>query len=229
MHTGGTSPRRRALEVAVDELTGCADRHDPILARTGGPAGNARLTAWTGLVLLVLLAIEGATLLDVGGLISWHIIVGLLLIPPALLKVGTTGWRIVRYYTGHAEYRQAGPPQAVLRALGPLVVLFTLLVLATGLLLTIDGPTQRDTGVLGLPVSAMFLHKASFFVWLVVMTVHVLARTVSATKIVSGRVVSGASVAGRGTRCVVLLGMAASSVVLAVLLAGPWISQWQQT
>lgn len=226
MNTGGANPRRRVFDVAVEEVAGLADRRDPVLARTGGPAGNARLTAWTGLVLLILLAIEGATLLDVSGLISWHIIVGVLLIPPALLKVGTTGWRIVRYYTGDAAYRQAGPPQVVLRVLGPLVVLFTLALLATGLLLTIDGPARRGTGVLGLPVSAVLLHQASFIVWVVVMTVHVLARTVSAARIVSGRAVAGVSVAGRGTRAMVLLVMAGSSVVLAVLLAGPWISQW---
>ncbi len=229
MNTGGTDPRRDAFDVALREITGRADRRDPVLARTGGPAGNARLTAWTGLVLLILLAIEGATLLDVGGLISWHLIVGLLLVPPAILKVGTTGWRIVRYYTGDTAYRQAGPPQVLLRVLGPLVVLFTLLLLATGILLTIEGPSRGDSGVLGLPVSAMFLHQASFFAWVVVMTVHVLARTVSATKIVTGRVIPGASVPGRGTRIGVLLVMAASSVVLAALLAGPWISQWQQT
>ncbi len=229
MGTDATNPKRDAFDVAVQELTGRADRHDPVVAGTGGPAGNARLTAWTGLVLLVLLAIEGVTLLDVGGLISWHLIVGLLLVPPALLKVGTTGWRIVRYYTGDTAYRQAGPPQVVLRVVGPLVVLFTLLVLGTGILLTIAGPSHRDTGLLGLPFGALSLHKASFIAWLVVMTVHVLARTVSATKIVTGRLASGASVPGRGARTGVLLTMAGSSVVLAVLLAGPWITSWQQT
>ncbi|TWP33842.1 hypothetical protein [Leekyejoonella antrihumi] len=226
---GRPDPRAARAQVAIEEITGRATRRDPILPRTGGPAGNARLTAWTGLVLLVLLAVEGATLLDMHGLINWHIIVGLLLIPPALLKVGTTGWRIARYYTGDTAYRQAGAPQAVLRVLGPLVVLFTLLLLATGLLLTIDGPAQRDSSVLGLPFGAMFLHQASFFAWLVVMTVHVLARTMNAAKIVSGRAVSRAAVAGRGTRGAVLLAMAGSSVVLAVLLAGPWISRWSQT
>lgn len=58
MPAGGTNPKRDAFDVAVEELTGRADRRDPVLAGTGGPAGNARLTAWTGLVLLVLLAIE---------------------------------------------------------------------------------------------------------------------------------------------------------------------------
>ncbi len=225
--TGATNPKRDAFDAAVHELTGRAERHDPVVTGTGGPAGNARLTAWTGLVLLVLLAIEGSTLLNVGALISWHLIVGLLLVPPALLKVGTTGWRIVRYYTGDSAYRRAGPPQVVLRVLGPLVVFFTLVLLATGILLTIEDPSHRDTGVLGLSVSALFLHKASFIAWVAVMTVHVLARTVSATKIVTGRVASGASVPGRGARTGVLLTMAGSSIVLALLLAGPWITQWQ--
>jgi hypothetical protein len=50
--------------------TGRRHRDDPLEPRTGGPAGNARLTAWTGLLLLVLSLAELVTLLDVGGLIS---------------------------------------------------------------------------------------------------------------------------------------------------------------
>ena len=51
------------------------------------------------MVLLVLLAAEGATLLDIHGLITWHLVLGFLLVPPASLKTTTTGWRIARYYT----------------------------------------------------------------------------------------------------------------------------------
>jgi len=221
-------PVTGAVKLVIDELTDRTPRSDPALPGTGGPAGNARLTAWSGLVLLVLLAIEGFTILDIHGLISWHIVVGLLLIPPALLKVASTGWRIVRYYTGNAVYEQAGPPVLVMRMLGPLVVLSTLAVLGTGVLVAIDGPGERHHGLLGLPVSALFLHQASFFIWLVVMTIHVLGRTVRATKIVSGRTQPSGRVAGTTGRVVVLAGMAVSSVVLAVLLAGPWIQSWQQ-
>ena len=64
-----------------DEAVGRRRRHDPVLPRTGGPAGNATLTAWTGLLLLVLFLAEMVTLLDVHGLISWHIAVGALLDP----------------------------------------------------------------------------------------------------------------------------------------------------
>lgn len=222
------TPAGRAVRAALDEMTDRTPRTDPALPRTGGPAGNARITAWTGLVLLVLLAVEGVTILDIHGLISWHIVVGLLLVPPALVKVGSTGWRIVRYYTGDASYRRAGPPQLLMRALGPLVVLLTLVVLATGILVAVQGPGERHNGLAGLPVTALFLHQASFFAWLAVMTVHVLGRTVRATKIVFGRSDARERVAGMSARITALVGMAGASVILAVLLAGPWITAWEQ-
>jgi len=222
------TPASRAVQVALDELADRTPRSDPVLRRTGGPAGNARITAWTGLILLVLLAIEGWTILDIRGLISWHIIVGLLLVPPALVKVGSTGWRIVRYYTGHTAYQQAGPPQPVMRVLGPLVILLTLAVLATGILVAVEGPAERHHGLLGLPVTALFLHQASFFAWLAVMTLHVLGRTVRATRIVAGRSRPRVRVAGTGARSVILVVMALGSVILALLLASPWIQAWQE-
>ena len=70
----------------------------------GGTEGNARLIGWTGLVLLVLLAIEGVTILDIRPLLSVHVFVGLLLIPPVALKLAATGYRLLRYYTRAAEY-----------------------------------------------------------------------------------------------------------------------------
>jgi hypothetical protein len=81
-------------------------RYCPAVA--GRPATPA-LTAWLGLVLLGLFGAELVTLLDLRQL-SWHVAIGIALIPPALLKTGTTGWRIVRYYTGNRPYRRAGPP-----------------------------------------------------------------------------------------------------------------------
>jgi hypothetical protein len=46
--------RSAGLDV-VDEVLGRTSRRDPVSSRTGGPAGNARLTACTGVVLLILL------------------------------------------------------------------------------------------------------------------------------------------------------------------------------
>ena len=54
----------------------------------GGSDGNARLTAAAAVVLLVLLAAEGLTLLGgVGRLLTPHIFIGLLLIPPVVADV----------------------------------------------------------------------------------------------------------------------------------------------
>ena len=44
---------------------------------------NTRLTAATGAVLFVVLAAEGATILRVNQLMSWHAFLGVLLIPLA--------------------------------------------------------------------------------------------------------------------------------------------------
>ena len=62
-----------------------------MVAGSGGPAGNAVLTAWTGLTLLVPGVAELLTLFDVRGLITWHVAMGALLVPPALVKTGSTG------------------------------------------------------------------------------------------------------------------------------------------
>lgn len=92
---------------------------------------NARLTAVAGLVLLVLLAAEGVTIVSIRRLLPLHYFIGLLLIPPLLLKLATTGTRFVRYYRHDREYRAAGPPEPILRATAPLLVISTVLVLGT--------------------------------------------------------------------------------------------------
>lgn len=130
-----------------------------------GPAGNSRLTATVGVVLLALLAVEGVTLVSLGPLLPAHVFVGVLLIPPVLLKLGTTAYRMIRYYAGSRQYRLAGPPVALLRMLGPAVVVSTLALFGSGVAMLALGPSA------GWVVS---LHKASFVVWLAVTAVHVL-------------------------------------------------------
>lgn len=208
-------PEVRTFTDVVETASGRAERHDPALPGTGGPAGNARLTAWTGLLLLVLLAAEGLTILRMHQLIRWHIILGVLLVPPALLKTGATGWRILRYYAGSRPYRRAGPPPLLLRLLGPLVVLTTLAVLGSGLALVPLGPDASRatlTVFAGQRVNAITVHQACFVVWFVVMTGHVLARTVPAWRIATGQ-----NAAGRGS---VDGQLARLTLVLASLVAG---------
>ncbi len=68
--------------------------------RSGGVEGNDRLTAASGGLLFLLLAAEGVTILFIRPLLSAHVFIGMLLIPPVALKLGSTGWRFLRYYTG---------------------------------------------------------------------------------------------------------------------------------
>jgi hypothetical protein len=130
-----------------------------------GTEGNRRLTAITAIPLLVLLIVEGLTVLfGVQQQIRLHVFVGMLLIPPIALKLGSVGYRFVRYYSGAPAYRAAGPPNPFMRALGPLVVLSTITLFASGVALITFGRG-------GL---AMTLHKGSFIVGGVAMTLHVL-------------------------------------------------------
>ena len=132
----------------------------------GGSAGNQQLTAVMGAILLLLLAIEGATLLHLRSLLTVHAFVGMLLIPLVALKLASAGWRMLRYYLGGEEYVRRGPPHVVLRALvAPVIVLSTVALFATGVVLLAVGQTSGT--VVG-------LHKASFIVWFGATGLHVL-------------------------------------------------------
>jgi hypothetical protein len=213
------------LASSLATATGRDHRDDPVLPSTGGPAGNAVLTAWTGLVLLVLFVAELLTLIDVRGLISWHVAIGALLVPPALLKTGTTAWRMVRYYRGNLPYQQAGPPPLLLRLLGPAVVLSTLGLLATGVLLVLLGEETSRTVILSLPfvrVDWLFLHQATFAVWATVTGLHLIGRLVPALQVVtrSRRRVPGR--VGRLLAATVVIAVAVPLAVLVTRAVGDW-------
>ncbi len=217
---------KRAVTDVVATAAGHARRGDPVLPRTGGPAGNARLTACIGLGLLIAFLAELVTLLDVTGLISWHIVIGVLLIPPALAKTATTGWRILRYYTGNRAYRQAGPPPLLLRLLGPVVVLTTLAVLGTGLVLIAVGPDATFTPLLavaGQQISWLTLHQVTFIAWGAATGLHVLARTVPAARLALTRWPSRlAGTPARGLTLLATVVVAAIAAVIILRLSGSW-------
>lgn len=132
------------------------------------PGGNEQLTALAGILLIVFLAVEGATLLNVGALLTVHAFVGMFLLPVVALKLGSTGWRMARYYLGKDEYVLRGPPAFPLRVVvAPVVVASTIVLFGTGVYLLAVHETQG---------TAVGLHKASFVVWFVATSVHVLAR-----------------------------------------------------
>jgi hypothetical protein len=126
--------------------------------------GNRALTVLVAVVLLVLLAVEGLTLLSLQSLLPVHIFVGMFLLAPITLKLASVGYRFARYYLRDPDYRAAGAPPVVLRALAPLLVLSTTALFGTGVALVF----LSRRGLL------LELHKLSFVVWVGCMGLHVL-------------------------------------------------------
>ena len=188
--------------------------------RRDGVEANARLTGSTAAVLLVLLAAEGLTILRIRPLLTPHIFIGMLLVPPVLLKMGSTLWRFARYYAGDPEYRRKGPPPLLLRLLGPVVVALTTVVFGTGLALLL-GPLSWRSRLL-------LLHKASFIAWLVVMTLHVLGHLLDTARLAPRDWLrrTRQQVDGAGLRQWAVATSMAMGLVLAFLVVpeiGPWL------
>jgi hypothetical protein len=221
---------QRAVTGALAEATGREARDNAVLPRTGGPAGNALLTAWTALVLLVLSVAELLTLFDVRGLISWHVALGALLVPPAVMKTVSTGWRMTRYYLGNPAYREGGPPPLLLRLLGPLVVVSTLGLLGSGVLLVLLGEErsrQSLVSLLGFRLDWVSAHQGFFVVWVGAVGLHLLGRIVPALRLTVLTGGPATSVPGRWTRLLWFVTMAASAAALSVALVhadGSWAS-----
>src|SRR5438309_2237416 len=110
-----SEPRTSPLRAPADATPGLWRR-----LAAGGTEGNARLTAATAAALIVLLAMLGVTILHLRNTLLWlHLFLGLALIGPVALKLASTGYRFVRYYTHNRAYGLKGPPLAALRALAP--------------------------------------------------------------------------------------------------------------
>jgi hypothetical protein len=186
----------------------------------GGTDGNERLTAATAVVLIVLLAVEGVTIVELRPLLTVHLFVGLALIPPIGLKLASTGYRFVRYYGGSLRYRRKGPPPAVLRAIAPVVVVSSVAVLTSGVWLLLAGPHSRDT--------VLPIHKVSFIVWGAFTGVHVLGHLTGLPAAAAdyGQRTGPTGGEGRLARRVALLLALAAGVALALLLA-PHYAPWQ--
>jgi hypothetical protein len=186
--------------------------------RLGGTSGNTALTAATAVLLTLLLAAEGVTILDLSGLRSPHMFIGMLLLGPVLLKLGSTGYRFARYYTGARPYRQKGPPELPLRLLAPLLVATTLGVFGTGVALLIIGHRSG---------SLVEIHKICFIVWSAFFAVHFLAHTpgmVRATGVDFTRA-GRRDVPGSSARLALLAGALSAGLILALALLSS-ISGW---
>jgi hypothetical protein len=185
-----------------------------------GVEGNSRLTGMTAALLLMALAVEGATLLDVGHWMSVHAFIGLLVVPLVVVKLASTSYRMARYYLGDEAYRHRGPPHWLLRVLGPLVAISTVSLLATGVGLIAVGHGHATW--LG------DAHRASFIVWFAVMVIHVLGHLTE-----TGRLAVADVAPSRAPR-VRWAGLRASIVAVS-LVAGAgvgvatigWVDRWR--
>lgn len=194
-------------------MAGTRGRGDPT-------EGNARLTASTAAVLFALLAAEGVTILQARRLITPHVFIGMLLVPPILLKMGSTFWKFARYYSGSPAYRRKGPPLLALRVLGPFVVVLTLTVVASGIALLLAPFSWRST--------LLLVHKASFILWLGAMTLHVLGHLADTARLAPRDWLrrTRRQVDGAGARQWVLAASLVLGLILAVVVVpqvGPWL------
>lgn len=210
--------------MAVDRQTSSArpTRASPSSLTAGGTTGNERLTAASGVVLIVLLAVIGVTLLRLRPLLSVHLFVGMLLIPPVALKLASTGYRFVRYYTADPAYRRKGPPPPALRLIAPIVVISTVVVFASGVALLFAGPSARAT--------LLPIHKLSFFVWVAFTALHLLGHLPETPRLLRADYGRSAGlshdVTGRTGRVLSITGALTLGAVLAIVTIpqfGAWL------
>lgn len=127
-----------------------------------GVIGNERLTALVSFVLLVLILMELVTSAVLRSWLPPHTFVGVALAGPLLVKMGSTGWRFLRYYTRAPAYVCRGPPPVVLRVLGSVLLVTTLVMMGSGIGLVVIGPIQPF----------LLVHVFSALVWLPLLAVH---------------------------------------------------------
>lgn len=190
-----------------------------------GVVGNERLTALAGAVLLVLIIVELVTVPNLRALLSVHVVVGVLLAGPLVVKLGSTGYRFIRYYTRSPAYVRRGPPRLALRLLAPLLLATTLVLVGSGIGLVVMGPSQAGPLV--------FLHGLSTLIWLPLIAIHVFAYVPRVPRLIAddARNRSAAQAPGRGMRLgvnlVALLGSAIAAIYV-LPVAAPWIP-WIKT
>jgi hypothetical protein len=180
--------------------------------RTGmsSPAeGNARLTASTSAVLLALLGIEVSTvLIGVKSHLTLHVVAGLILVPPLTIKIASVSWRFIRYYRHDAKYQRKGPPAPVLRILGPVLLIVTLVLFVSGITLLLA------PSAFGGPRGGMYkTHAASFYIWMLLILVHLAGHARDLRRLAFGDWV-------RRTRAAVPGALIRQSIVLAAFAAG---------
>ena len=189
-----------------------------------GVTDNERFTALVSLVLLVLIMVELVTSAFLRLWLPAHTVVGVGLSGPLLVKMGSTGWRFLRYYTRASAYVRRGPPPLVLRVLGPVLLVTTLVMGGSGIGLVVTGPLQPF----------LLIHVFSALVWLPLIAVHSLAHLQQVPRSIApdwNPKLGSRFHAGRGLRLGINLGALLLGVIGAWLLfpAATPLFAWSQT
>jgi hypothetical protein len=171
---------------------------------------NRRMTTETGLLLVPLLLLAGATgLATHGGQPLLHLAVGLILVPPLVLKLATAGYRFARYHLGDAGYVAAGPPAPGLRPIAPPLVLAVLVLMISGLALWLEPSTG--------PVRVwQAVHKLSFLVFGACVGVPVLIHLLRTPRLDLERRLPGGVLRALYRAASVVLGLALAAAGLAL-------------
>lgn len=188
--------------------------------RSGGAEGNERLTAATGAVLLILLAVECVTILRIGSLLTLHIFLGMMLLGPVALKTASVSYRYVRRLAGSTAYRRKGKQELLLRLTGPLIVASTGVLFGSGIMLTLTGD-----------MSWLIVHQMSFVAWCCLMFIHVFAYAGRLPRLLAAEARGIANpeggegharqamrvLGGRGTRAALLIASLLAGLAIALL------------
>jgi hypothetical protein len=163
----------------------------------------------------VLLAVECFTAFRLRQSLPVHFFVGLLLVPPILLKLASTGYRFARYWLGDPRYRRAGPPSLQLRLLAPVVVVATIALFGSGI----------ELWLFGLRFGAVWLtiHEDSFLVWFFATGAHVLGHLDDTRRLAGAELTGAGTPPGAVTRRSLVTASLVVGLALA-LLSLPWWS-----
>jgi hypothetical protein len=183
-----------------------------------GVEGNARMTALLGAILFVAFLAEGVTILSVNQWFTWHVFLGLFVVPVVCVKLATTGYRFFNYYRGLAPYRRKGTPHPILRVTAPLLVLSTISLLGAGIVALAVGPRHSDTWIT--------IHQGSAIAWVSLAAIHVIGHALETWRLTNAEVRANPPLPRRAARTAVVAGGLVVGLILGIASLG-WTDAWK--
>lgn len=176
------------------------------------------MTAVLGAILVVAFAAEAVTVLSVNQLFTWHVFIGLFIVPVVCVKLATTGYRFFNYYKGIPPYRRKGAPHPILRVSAPLLVLSTVLLLAAGIVALAVGPRHSDTWIT--------IHQGSAIAWATFVVVHVIGHALETWRLTNAELRANPPLPRRGARTTVVAVGLIVGLLVGIASLG-WTDAWK--